>query len=61
MGRAKPLSMAERGKITAFKKCGLSNREISHRLKRSSTVIDNFVKNLAKITIPKSLQVDLKY
>jgi len=29
MGRAKPLSNEERGKITAFKECGLSNREIS--------------------------------
>lgn len=44
MGRAKPLSTEERGKITAYKECGLSNREISRRLKRSSTVIDNFVK-----------------
>jgi len=44
MGRAKPLSIEERGQITLFKICGLSNREISHRLKRISMVIDNFVK-----------------
>jgi IS30 family transposase len=44
MGRAKPLSNEERGKITAFKECGLSNCKISRRLNRSSTVIDNFVK-----------------
>jgi transposase len=44
MGRAKPLSNEKRGKITAFKECGLSNREISRRLNRSSTVIDNFIK-----------------
>jgi IS30 family transposase len=44
MGRAKPLSNEEQGKITAFKECGLSNCEILHRLNRSSTVIDNFVK-----------------
>jgi len=44
MGRARPLSMEEWGKIKTFKECGLSNRKISRRLKRSSTVVDNFVK-----------------
>lgn len=44
MPRGKQLSEEEKGKIQAYHEEGLSNREISRRLNRSSCVIDNFLK-----------------
>lgn len=44
MPRGKQLSEEEKGKIQAYHEEGLSNREISRRLKRSSSVVDNFLK-----------------
>lgn len=44
MPRGKTLSVEEKAKIRAYKDVGLSNRAIAKKLKRSSTVIDNFVK-----------------
>ena len=41
--RAK-LSDFEKGKIIAYKDCGLSNRKIAIKLGRSHTTIDNFLK-----------------
>uniref|UniRef100_A0A915CWV4 Tc3 transposase DNA binding domain-containing protein n=1 Tax=Ditylenchus dipsaci TaxID=166011 RepID=A0A915CWV4_9BILA len=45
MGKGKSLSDVEQGKILAFHKSGWSNRNIAKELKRSSDVIDRFVKN----------------
>uniref|UniRef100_A0A915D399 C2H2-type domain-containing protein n=1 Tax=Ditylenchus dipsaci TaxID=166011 RepID=A0A915D399_9BILA len=44
-GKGKSLSDVEQGKILAFHKSGRSNRNIAEELKRSSDVIDRFVKN----------------
>lgn len=45
MGRGKSLSENEKGKIEGYKASGKSNREIATLLKRSPTLIDNYVKN----------------
>lgn len=44
MPRGISLSDKEKGQIKAYHEEGLSNREISRRLNRSSCVIDNFIK-----------------
>lgn len=43
MPRGKSLTGEEKGKIKVYHEIGLSNREISRRLGRSSCVIDNFI------------------
>lgn len=45
MPKGTQLSDSEKGKIVAFRECGLSGWEISKRIKRSKTVVYNFLKN----------------
>lgn len=45
MPKGTQLSDFEKGQIVAFRQCGLSGREISKRIKRSKTVVYNFLKN----------------
>ena len=44
MGKRKPLTDFEKGKIVALKESGRSNREIANNIARSPSVIDNFIK-----------------
>lgn len=44
MGKKPALSDAERGRISAYKELGLSNREIGRRIGRSLNVVNNFVR-----------------
>lgn len=44
MPRGKVLSEAEKNKITAYKDCGLSVREISRRINRSHNAVLNFLR-----------------
>ena len=45
MPKGTQLSHSEKGKIVAFRECGLSGWEISKRIKRTKTVVYNFLKN----------------
>lgn len=44
MPRGTILNDEEKAKITAYKDCGLSDREIARKIRRSNTVIHNFLK-----------------
>ena len=43
MPRGKQLTPEEKAVITAYKEIGWSNRAISKKIKRSPSVIDNFI------------------
>lgn len=45
MGRAKPLTAEEKGRINAFSECGLSNRRIASKIGRSLNVVNNYLRN----------------
>lgn len=48
MPKSTHLSDAEKGKILAFRECGLSGHEIATRINRSKTVVYNYLKNPEK-------------
>lgn len=54
MGRAASLSIVEKTKIDVLHSEKYSNRQIAKRLKRSDTVIDNYIKDPAKYGTKKS-------
>ena len=49
------LSDSEKGEIEALRECGSSGREISKRIKRSKTVVYNFLKNPRMYGMKKEL------
>lgn len=53
MSRGKQLTAKERGKIDAFKQEGYSNRQVAKKIKRSHSVVDNYLKLGDKYGIKK--------
>ena len=60
MGRTPALSDVEKGQITAYKDDGISSREISRRIHRSPSVVNNFLKLGLEYGTKKSSGIPLK-
>ena len=45
MPRGKSLNEEEKGRIKAYKECGLKNRDIAVKIGRSHNLVNNFLKN----------------